>query len=241
MSEPNITRWIGVGLLGLPLSGALTFWSSLHPQPDPSTHYADWARFVTTHHYVLSHVLGSGLGLILAIFGSFALGAWLVGSRSTRLGLIAMVLAVLGSSLFLMLMGVSAFAAPEEGQAYLTGIEGLADLPSSVSDTVFGVTTGLMIITTLVGNVMLGFAVWRSGVLPRWTGALWAAAPVLMYVLGLVYAVALGSQSTPATVSLGALLMVVSGGGMTWSVLRGSVALQQGSLAEAGPSVVKTR
>jgi len=37
MSAPNITRWIGMGLLGLPLYGALTFWSSLHPQPDPNT------------------------------------------------------------------------------------------------------------------------------------------------------------------------------------------------------------
>jgi hypothetical protein len=152
-----------------------------------------------------------------------------------------MVFAVLGSSLFLMLMGVSAFAAPEEGQAYLAGIEGLADLPPSVSDTVFGVTTGLMIITTLVGNVLLGLAVWRSGVLPRWTGALWAAAPVLVYVLGLVYAMTLGSQSTPPTVPLGALLMVAGGGGMASSVLRGSAAPQQGSLAEAGPSVAKAR
>jgi hypothetical protein len=29
MSPPNTTRWIGIGLLGLPLYGALTFWSSL--------------------------------------------------------------------------------------------------------------------------------------------------------------------------------------------------------------------
>jgi hypothetical protein len=38
MSTPNITRWIGIGLQGLPLYGALTFFSSLNPQPDPSTH-----------------------------------------------------------------------------------------------------------------------------------------------------------------------------------------------------------
>jgi hypothetical protein len=29
MAPPNTTRWIGLGLLGLPLYGALTFWSSL--------------------------------------------------------------------------------------------------------------------------------------------------------------------------------------------------------------------
>ena len=45
----NITRWIGIGLLGLPLYGVLTFFSSLNPQPDPSTHYEAWSRFVTTN------------------------------------------------------------------------------------------------------------------------------------------------------------------------------------------------
>jgi hypothetical protein len=46
-------------------------------------------------HYVLTHVLGSILGLILAIFGTFALGAYLAGSRAGRLGLLAMVSACL--------------------------------------------------------------------------------------------------------------------------------------------------
>ncbi len=221
MSAPNLTRWIGIGLLGLPLSGLLTFWSSLSPQPDPSLRYEDWARFVTTEAYVLSHVLGSGLGLIASIFGIFALGAWLSRSPAGRMGLIAMSLAVLGASIFLMLMGVSAFAAPEEGQAHLAGVEGLRDLPTSFSDRVFGVLTLLMIALTLIGNLLMGVAVWRSGVLPRWTGALWGAAPVLMYVLGLAAAMLTGSQSTPPTVPLGALVMVVGGAGMAWSVLRG--------------------
>ena len=68
MSTRKTIRKIGIGLLGLPLYGALTFWSSLHPQPDPTTHYEAWSRFVATNHFVLTHVLGSILGLILAIF-----------------------------------------------------------------------------------------------------------------------------------------------------------------------------
>ncbi len=51
MSAPNTTKWIGTGLLGLPLyGGVLTFWSSLDPQPDPNTDYEAWSRFVTTDH-----------------------------------------------------------------------------------------------------------------------------------------------------------------------------------------------
>ena len=220
MSAVNITRWIGIGLLGLPLYGALTFGSSIDPQPDPSTHYEAWSRFVTTDHYVLSHVFGSILGLIFAIFGTFALGVYLANGRAGRLGLVAMIVTVFGAALFLPLMGVSTFSAPEEGQAYLAGIEGLSDLPTSFADTVMTASTMLFVALMFVGNVLLGVAVWRSGTLPRWAGLLWAAAPVSMYPLGLVYAMTIGTQSTPPTVLVGALLMVTSGAWMAWSVLR---------------------
>jgi hypothetical protein len=115
-SAPNTTRWIGIGLLGLPLYGALTFFSSLNPQPDPNSYYEAWSRYVATDHYVLTHVFGSILGLILAIFGTFALGACLTRSRAGRLGLAAMVVTVLGSALFLPIMGVSTFSAPSRGR-----------------------------------------------------------------------------------------------------------------------------
>jgi hypothetical protein len=215
MGETNMNRWIGIGLLGLPLYGALTFWSSLNPQPDPGTRYEAWARYVTTDHYVIGHLLGSILGLILAIFGTFALGAYLARSRTGRMGLTAMVLTVFGCALFLPAMGVSAFAVPEEGQAYLAGIEEYRDLPDIFAETMFALTSLLVIVLLFVGNVLLGVAVWRSGTLPRWAGATWAAAAVFMYPLGIVYAaVILGVQSTPPTVLVGALLIVVSGAWM---------------------------
>jgi hypothetical protein len=229
MSTTNIARWIGIGLLGLPLYGALTFWSSLDPQPDPDTHYEAWSRFVTTDHYVISHVLGSTLGLILAIFGTFALGAYLANGRTGRLGLVAMVITVLGTALFLPAMGVSTFAAPAEGQAYLAGIEEFSRLPSSFADTVFAANSLLVILLLFVGNVLLGIAVWRSGTLPKVAGAIWATAAVLMYPLGIVYAaVILGVQSTPPTVLVGAFLLVVGGG---WIALR---AMRRPSAAAVG-------
>jgi hypothetical protein len=33
MSAPNTTKWIGTGLLGLPLYGVLTFWQASIPSP----------------------------------------------------------------------------------------------------------------------------------------------------------------------------------------------------------------
>jgi hypothetical protein len=220
MSAPNITRWIGAGLLGLPLYGVLTFWSSLNPQPDPNTHLDAWSRFVTTNHYVLSHLFGSILGIIFVIFGVFALGAYLATSRAGRLGLVAMAITVLGSALFLTVGGVSTFAAPEEGQAVLAGVEEYEKLPPIFANTVFTATFLVSIVLLFVGNLLLGIAVWRSGTLPRWAGALWAGAAVFMYPLGLVYALTIGAASTPPTVLVGALLIVIGGGWMAWSVLR---------------------
>jgi hypothetical protein len=214
MSTPNITRWIGIGLLGLPLYGALTYWSGLNPQPNPNTHLDAWARYVTTDFYVLQHVFGSILGLIFAIFGTIALGAYLARSRAGRMGLVAMVLTVFGSALFLTVGGVSAFASPEQGQMHLQGIEGYREMPPILAQTVFIATFGVSSLLLFVGNLLLGVAVWRSETLPRWAGAL------------------LVTRSTTPTVLVGALLIVIGGGWISWSVLQRPSAEAVGAAAQ---------
>ena len=220
MSTPNINRWMGIGLLGLPLYGVMTFFSSIDPQPDPNTHYEAWSRFVTTDSYVIKHLFLTLLGTIFGIFGTFALGAYLTRSEAGGMGLWAMVITVLGYSLFLTWAGVSTFAAPIEGQAYLAGIEAYKELPTSLAGTLQGLTVVVSILLAFVGNVLLGVAVWRSGILPKWSGALWAFAPVLMYVFGMAYALTLGAQATPPTVPAGAVLLTIGGAWMASSVLR---------------------
>ena len=219
MSAPSITRWIGIGLLGLPIYGVLTFFSSLNPQPDPNTHYEAWARYVTTDFYLLKHLFASGLGLILVIFGTIALGAYLITSRAGRMGLVGMVITVFGTLLFLMIGGLSIFAVPKEGQAFLAGIEEYAKLPTILADTALLPTMGVGVLLMLVGNVLLGVAVWRSGTLPKWAGALWVAGSALP-LLGQIYIILpIGANSTPPTVPAGAVLVVVGGAWMAWSVL----------------------
>ena len=238
MSTPNITRWIGIGLLGLPLYGALTFFSSLNPQPDPSTHPEAWARFVTTNGYVLKHLFASDLSIILVIFGTFALGAYLTRSPAGRVGLWAMVIALFGHALFLLIGGVSTFASPENGQAILAGMEEIENLPTTLADTAQTATFGVSVLLGFVGNVLLGVAVWRSGILPKWAGALWAFAPVLMYIFGIAYALTIGANATPPTVPVGALLLAISGAWIAWSVLsRPSTAQEPVGAAAAQPRV----
>jgi hypothetical protein len=219
MSAQNISRWMGIGLLGLLLYGALTFFSSIDPQPDPNTHYEAFSRFVTTDAYALKHLFLTLLGTIFGIFGTIALGAYLTRSRAGRMGLWAMLITVLGYSLFLTWGGVSTFATPIEGQAYLAGIDEYHELPTSLASTLQGVTMLVSIVLAFVGNVLLGVAVWRSGILPKWAGALWAFAPVLMYIFGLVYAMTIGAQATPPTVPAGAVLLAISGAWIALSVL----------------------
>jgi uncharacterized membrane protein YgdD (TMEM256/DUF423 family) len=220
MSVPNITKWIGIGLLGLPLYGVLTFFSSLNPQPDPNTHYDAWARFVTTDFYVLKHLFASILGTILVIFGTFALGAYLATSRAGRMGLTAMVVAVLGTALFLTVGGVSTFAVPEQGQAHVLGIDEYRNMPDILAEAVMLATMGVGMLLMLVGSVLLGVAIWRSGTLPKWAGALWVAGSALP-LLGQIYIMLpIGADSTPPTVPTGAVLLVVGGAWMAYSVLR---------------------
>ena len=233
MAPLNTTRWIGIGLLGLPLYGIMTFFSSLDPQPDPNTQYEAFSRFVTTNGYVLKHLFLSDLGVIFVIFGIFALGAYLTRSRAGTMGLWAMVIGVFGQALFLLIGGVSTFATPVEGQAYLAGIEEYRELPTSLAGTVQAATLGVSVLLQFVGNVLLGVAVWRSEILPKWAGALWAFAPVLMYVFGLAYAMTIGAASTPPTVPAGAVLLAISGAWMALSVLsRASTAQPVGAVAK---------
>ena len=230
--RPLRPRWIGIGLLGLPLYGVLTFFSSLNPQPDPNTHYDAWARFVTTDFYVLKHLFASILGTILVIFGTFALGAYLATSRAGRMGLTAMVVAVLGTALFLTVGGVSTFAVPEQGQAHVLGIDEYRNMPDILAEAVMLATMGVDMLLMLVGNVLLGVAIWRSGTLPKWAGALWVAGSALP-LLGTVYALLpIGADSTPPTVPIGAVLLVIGGAWMAWSVLRRPSAVAVGARAQ---------
>lgn len=64
------------------------------------------------------------LGIILLIFGVFALGAYFTkGRHAARLGLVAMVITNVANTLGLVITGWSSFAAPAIGLAHLAGME----------------------------------------------------------------------------------------------------------------------
>ena len=216
MPAKNTLNWIRVGLFALPISGLLLAWSSLDPQPDQNKDPVAWARFVGSTYYLITHIFGSMGSALLAILGVFALGAYLANSRAGRMGLAAMVMTVVGQALGLVIGGVSTFALNAIGRAYLAGTKDVMKLDFSSS---FSVLFGLVILLLVVGNVLLGVAVWRSGTLPKWAGAIWVASALMFYVLGAVAGMLTTGASLP-TQPVGGLLIAISGGWMAWSVLR---------------------
>ncbi len=233
MSAPNTLNWIRVGLLALPLYGALTFWTTLDPQPDSSKHPEEWARFVGSTSYLVDHIFGAIGGAVIAILGVFALGAYLANSRAGRLGLAAMVMTVVGQALGLVIGSISTFALNAIGRAYLAGMKNVMQVEFASSMTVI---YALAILLMFVGSVLIGVAVWRSGTLPKWAGALWVASSLLFYLLGAVAGILTTGASLP-TQPLGGLLIAISGAWIAWSVLSRASAAQVTMEAAAQPRV----
>ena len=203
---------IRIGLWALPLYGALTAWAAFDPQPDQATDPEGWARFVSTNSYLVSHLVGSTGGTILAILGTMALGGYLAGGRSAKLGVAAMVVTVAGHALLLVPATVSTFATPAIGRAYLAGFSDVMQISFSPALTA---TFLLGLLLALVGNVLLGVAMWRSGQLPRWVGAVWAISALVFYLLGVLLGLATTGASLPTQI-VGALLIVISGAWTAW-------------------------
>ena len=213
VQSQSISRWIRAGLWALPVSWLVTALSTIDPQPDQAKDPAAWARFVSSDSYQFSHLFGSTAGTILALFGLFALGCSMASSRTGRLALASMVTAVAGTALLLVPAVISTFATPAIGKAYLGGHQDVMQLefPASMTGAFL-----LGLLLAFVGTVLLGIAVWRSDVLPRWAGALWAAGAGVFYVLGVVLGQATTGSSLP-TQTAGALLLAAAGGWIAWS------------------------
>ncbi len=211
MSATNTVNWIRAGLLALPVYGLLTFWATFTHEPDRQNQVEAYARYISTSTYLAQHLLGSILGTILAIFGVIALAAYLANGRTGRLALLAMVLSVAGNCLILTIFGFSTIISPVIGRLYLEGQPGAMEVNEAIFTSpafVFLVIPGLVFF--LVGTILFGVAIWRSGTLPSWAGALFAPTGLLM-AAGLQ----IGWSQT-----LGSALVVAAGGWIAWTAMR---------------------
>jgi hypothetical protein len=216
MKRTPTAGWIRVGLFALPVYGLLIAYSTVKPQPDQVADPEGWARFVSSTSYLVGHVLGNVLGTALVIFGTFALGALLATSRAPRLGLWGMVLSITGYVLFTIPGVISTFATPPIGAAYLAGNHEVMSLEFS---PILTAITLLALLLAVIGNGLLSVAIWRSGILPRWAGVIWAVGTLIFYVLGFALGMATTGASLP-TQSIGAALLAIAGAWIAWAGYR---------------------
>jgi hypothetical protein len=208
MATPNVGTWVRIGLLTLPLYGLLTLWTTFIHQPDPNADFEVYARYVSATNYLVDHLFGSILGVMLAIFGAVALSVYLSSRRSA---LTAMVLSIAGHALTLTLLGMSTFATPAIGRAYLEGQQNIIEVNQDILGTPVIVTALLGGLLYSAGTILFGVAVWRSATLPKWAGVLYAPTGLLISLVGLIQ----GQAQT-----LGSLLIIIGGGWIAWSVMR---------------------
>ena len=217
MSTPSsVIGWIKTGLAALPLYGILVGYATLKPQPDQTADPEGWARFVSSSSYLAEHIASNVVGPVLAIFGTLALGAFLSQGRAPRLALSGAVLAVAGHILFMVPGTISTFATPPIGAAYLSGNHEVMALEFSPALTLI---TAVALLLAVAGNVILGLAIWRSGILPKWAGVIWIAAALIFYVLGAAVGMATTDASLP-TQPVGAALTAISSAWIAWTVMR---------------------
>jgi hypothetical protein len=175
-----------------------------------------WARIVTSDGYVLFGLI-QRLGLICLLLGLFALHAFLARGRSPRWATAALILGVTSIVTAISELGVMAWVRPLLASMYQSGID--VCLQSHEAPEYFQrwgegkgtfcgwawaamgfpqAVTFVVLIPALMA-LALAVAIWRSGLLSRWTAVAFAAAFHMSLWL------------TPLAL-IGGLLMVVSGG-----------------------------
>lgn len=164
----DYARW---GLSALPVWAALLAYGTLTHQPDYSTNFLAYARYVTTTEFLISHLVASIFGAGIGTLGFIALFVVLCKGRTAPLALWALVTGVIGNTFGTVAFGLAAFAQPAVGRAYLSGhmAEAVAINNDIYGPVLFAVAlSGVLLLT--IGVILFGVAIIRSGSLPKLAG-----------------------------------------------------------------------
>ena len=132
--------------------------------------------------WVVSHFIAM-IALVLLLFGMLTLYARLTNTRAERRAFLAMIFGLAGITLILPALGVETYTLPVVGKTYL---EGQTDVISIVFLIYSGPDNLVLLLGLLllaIGAIVLAFAVWRSGVLPKWAGVIFAVGLALWFPL----------------------------------------------------------
>jgi hypothetical protein len=162
----------------LPVWAALLFLGTLSHQPDPQTAFGDFAAYVTTNGFLLSHLLNSITGAAIGSIGVIGLMLLLQETKAAGKALTGMVTTVAGNTLTSSIFGVAAFAQPAMGRVFLAGQDNALDFYNNVYATPLFITALVSLLLFIVGGVFTGIAIAASERFPRWTGWVYAVTTV---------------------------------------------------------------
>lgn len=180
--NPKVHAFARKAIWALPVWAATLILGTLTHQPDPQTEFANFAAYVTTNQFLISHLVNSILGAAIGSIGIIGLMLYLQDSRAAGKAITGMVALVLSHTLNAAAFGAAAFAQPALGRAFLDGNTSASEIYNLVyAVPIFG-TIMLALVLLLVGGVSTGMAITTSGVFPRWAGWLFAAMIIALAV-----------------------------------------------------------
>jgi hypothetical protein len=181
-SRPVAARAARAGLWLLPIYGLLLGLSTLTHQP-PVDAFDEYARYITTDVFLVSHLGASIFGAALAVLGAAALTTHLVKGRAAGTAVTGLVLTTVANIFLAAAFGSAAFVQPGIGRAHLTGVPGM---PALNDDTAYGsalvMTASGATLLMAIGAVVMGVAIARTDPRLRWYGVAYS---VLLVLFGL--------------------------------------------------------
>ena len=206
--------FLRLGILALPISGVLALVGLLsrYDTPNPHADPEAAARTAGSAGYFVTQFVGNVVGLTLLIFGIIALTALLARTRAKNLALLAMILSILGIAPVLSALGVTTYALPVLGKAYLRGEPGTLAIVEGIFDNPLRIIFVFVFIIYAAGFILFGAATWRSGVLRK-------GAAISLGLHAPLVATFARPQPSPAVV-LGALLFLLGATFVAMDVFR---------------------
>lgn len=152
-----------LGIVGLVLRG---------PVPLPNMNVESWVSAVTSSNYFLAQVL-TIFAYVIPYIGFWAIYASMaMVEKVERTAFWGFMTSVMGTSLAIATLGVFSFVSPILAELYQLGNEQLPNIITQVATgqpAIINISGGTLY---LLGTVLLGIAIWRSGLHPKWSGVL---------------------------------------------------------------------
>jgi hypothetical protein len=193
----------------LPVYAAVYLWWALLEVPDPRGDPLVWVDQVASASYQQTRIVAGFGSMTLGLVAMVALVGLLIGMRGRWVALVGLLTGLGSTAILLSQVGLWTFTAATVADT-VPGAAPAALLYARMLDEA-GSTLALGLCLLTAAWLLLGLAVWRSGVFNRGDGVLLMLGGGLIGITELV---------APAVVPLGALLLIAAGLGIAWNAGR---------------------